>query len=524
MLDNDLVKIKASRIIPADKLKVIRFITRVADFPKYIPSIKKVSIETRQHNHLVSNWQIEVGKVPIVWTEEDTLDLKNDRIDFCALGGDLDSFKGSWCFFKDPEGTRIEIEAQVKVDIPAIKEFAKPYVKELLEKNFKAILRAAEKHLVSLRYTDYRRGKIDKIAGFGVIGHFYNFYHLERCLKLLNPNYKMPSREFLNKLFHVTPSFKFYDHQGFKSKTGQLVDGRFVLATFIPDMVKEDMWTVFSKVVRACRILEKYGVGVVTLGGFTSIVAERIGQDIVNEVDIPVTTGNTFTAALVIEGVTKAASLLGLDLKEAEVAIVGGTGDIGSGCARALISRVKKITLTGRTKINLKKLKKELSRQKKALVSVTTDNKKAVEQADIVIAAASSSASILEVDWFMPGAIIVDVGYPKNISYTPVTREDILIFSGGLAKTPTPLSFPIDTGLTNSNITYGCFAESIILALEKRYQNYSFGRGNITPEKIEEIGELGKKHGFEVSDFYWGDKLLDEAALGKIKAKLKVLR
>ena len=269
--------------------------------------------------------------------------------------------------------------------------------------------------------------------------------------------------------------------------------------------------------VKACRIAEKHGVGIVTLGGFTSIVAERIGQAITDEVDIPVTTGNTFTAGMVIEGVVKACRLLGMDISAAKLAIIGGTGDIGSACARVLVERVAKLTVTGRTRANLSRLKAELAKKHKAKIVATTENEAAVKEADIIIAAASASASILNVNWFKPGAIICDVGYPKNVSYTPTTREDILIFSGGLTRAPMPISFPVDTGLPDTNTIYGCFAEAIILALEKRYESYSFGRGNITVERIAEIVSLGKKHGFEVSDFWWGDKLVGELMVDKIR-------
>jgi predicted amino acid dehydrogenase len=287
-------------------------------------------------------------------------------------------------------------------------------------------------------------------------------------------------------------------------------------------MIEKDIWAIFSKVVRACKIAEKFGVGIVTLGGFTSIVAERIGQEIANEVDVPVTTGNTFTAAMTIDGVIKAAELLSLDIKNAKLAIVGGTGDIGSGCARALVDKVKQLTITGRTKINLKRLNKELARKRKARVVATTNNEKAVREADIIITAASATSSILKIDWFKPGSIICDVGYPKNISYTPTERQDILIFSGGLAKSPTPIHFPIDVGLPSLDTLYGCFTEAIILALEKRYESFSFGRGNITVEKIEEIRNLGKIHGFEVAPFYWGDKLIDGSVVARIKEAANV--
>jgi hypothetical protein len=38
-------------------------------------------------------------------------------------------------------------------------------------------------------------------------------------------------------------------------------------------------------------------------------------------------------------------------------------------------------------------------------------------------------------------------------------------------------------------------AETMILTLEERYESFSLG-GNITVAKVQEIGELGKKHGF----------------------------
>ncbi|MBI4335387.1 MAG: SRPBCC family protein [Candidatus Omnitrophica bacterium] len=522
MPDKDLTQISVSRIIPAGAWKIIRLLTRVYEFPDYIPSIKEASVIQKSHNKMKTRWHMQVDKVPITWTEEDTLLLDKGVILFRAIEGDLEEFYGEWIFRPCDEGTEVTVNAYLKTGIPAIREFADAYIKKMLTRNFEAILEAFERRLISKRYQSYKKGDVEKVAGFGVIGHFYNYYHLERALKMLNPSAKLPSREFLGQLFNITPSFKMYDVAEFKSKTGQTTNGCFIVATFIPDMVEKDMWAIFSKVVRACRIAEKYGVGVVTLGGFASIVAERIGQEIAHEVDVAVTTGNTYAAVMAIDGVVKAAGLFNLDLSGAKAAIVGGTGDIGSACARALASKVKQLTVTGRTKVNLRLMNAELSKLRKAKIIATTDNKAAVSDADIIITAASATQSILDIEWFKPGAIICDVGYPKNISYAPTTRQDILIFSGGLTKTPTPISFPVDTGLPSPNMLYGCFAEAIILALEKRYESFSFGRGNITTEKMEELRRLGYKHGFEVSDFYWGHKLVDPTMLERVKEVIKL--
>jgi len=517
MKDKDLIEIEISRIIPAQKWRVIRLITKVWEFPTYIACVKEASVIQKSSNKMRTKWRIEIDKVPISWIEEDLLALRRNAIYFKAIEGDLEEFKGEWRFQDHPEGTEVIVDVYLKIGIPAIKDFAEPYVKRILIKNFEAILEAVERRLISIKYASYKHGDTKKISGFGIIGHLYNFKHLEKCLKMLNPDFKLPSQEFLGQIFNITPSFKLYDILNFRSKTGQVVNGSFIVATFIPDMIEKDIWAIFSKVVKACKIAEKSGVGIVGLGGFTSIVAERIGEEISHQIDVPVTTGNTFTAAMAIDGVLKAAALLNVDITRTKVTIVGGTGDIGSACARVLSDKAKELIITGRTKAHLRHLRQELSKKRKAKIIATTDNESAVRDADIIIAAASAPSSILDTNWFKSGAIICDVGYPKNVSYAPKVREDILIFSGGLASSPTPLSFPIDLGLPADDIIYGCFAEAIILSLEKRYENFSFGRGNITPDKIDEIRELGKKHGFEVSDFYWGDRLVDESIIKKIR-------
>ncbi|HDZ76902.1 MAG TPA: hypothetical protein ENH41_02315 [Candidatus Omnitrophica bacterium] len=517
MPKDDLIHINISKVIHAQKSSIIRLATRVWEFPSYMPTVKEAKVLSRKHNTMKTKWRVQVDGVPISWVEEDTLELRGNVISFKAIEGDLQEFYGEWKFNDHPEGTEVVVSVHLRVGIPAIKEFADEYIRNMLAKNFAAMLGAWERRLISIKYASFKQGNLTKLAGFGVLGHFYNFNHLARCLKTMNPDFKMPSEEFLTKLFTMTPSFKIHEMKEFKSKIGVTTSGCFIVCTFVPEMLSSDLHGVYSKVVRACKIAEKHGVGIVTLGGFTSIVGERLGQQINEEVDIAITTGNTYTVALIIEAVERAVKLLGKDLKDLKVAIVGGTGDIGSGCARVLAGKVRELAVTGRTKSNLRSLRSELAKKRKARIVATTDNQSAINDADIVIAAASATASILKIDWFKPGSIICDVGYPKNISYAPTTRDDILVFSGGLAKTPTKIEIPIDIGLPDAGVSYGCFCEAIILALEKRYESFSFGRGNITPEKIEEITALGKKHGFGISDFYWGNKRIDETTFEKIK-------
>jgi uncharacterized NAD-dependent epimerase/dehydratase family protein len=43
-------------------------------------------------------------------------------------------------------------------------------------------------------------------------------------------------------------------------------------------------------------------------------------------------------------------------------------------------------------------------------------------------------------------------------------------------------------------------AETMILALEKRYESFTLGR-ELTLEQVDEISQLAKKHGFKLSGF-----------------------
>lgn len=520
MAKDDLIHISITRVIHSERWRIIRMLTKVWEFAESVSTIEEVSILEKSRNVIKTQWRIMFNDLPVRWVEEDTLRLRDNIISFKAVQGDLAEFHGEWKFTEHPHGTEVHIDIYLNVGIPAIEEFANEQIKSVVEKNFELIMDSLEKRLISSRYSSFKEGNIDKVAGFGILGHCYNYNHMIKYLKTLDPNFKVPSIEFLGKLFHITPAFKWFEMDQYQSKTGATTHGSFILCTFIPDMVDNNIEAVYSKVVSACKLAEKSGAGIVTLGGLTSIVAERFGERIKEDVDIPITSGNTYTVALAIDGVEKAAQHFDRDMKDLNVTIVGGSGDIGSGCARILASKVKHLTLTGRNGRTLRALKSELKKIGTAKIETSKDNKKAIKDADIVIASANSSASILDIEWFKSGSIVCDLAYPKNISYT-ATREDIFVFSGGLASGPLPIDTGVNMGIPSGDVCYGCFCEAIILALERRYENFSFGRGNIMPDKVDEIRTIAQKHGFELGPFFWADKMLDEDQLEQMKLVVK---
>ena len=70
MPDSDLIEIKVSRVLHAEKWKIIRQLTRVSEFPSFVPTVKEAAIIGRKHNTITTRWHIQVDSVPIKWVEE----------------------------------------------------------------------------------------------------------------------------------------------------------------------------------------------------------------------------------------------------------------------------------------------------------------------------------------------------------------------------------------------------------------------------------------------------------------------
>ncbi len=521
-----MIQIRTQKIIQAPRWKILRLIAAIKDFPQYMPNVKQCEILEKHQRSAVTSWKVEVDKMMFSWKQRDDIDIPNFTVRFELLSGDLKTFSGAWTLRDHgPGGTEVTVEAAAEIGIPMLDEVIGNVIAEKLKKNFDLMLQAIDERLTLQRYKNIRHPNISKIKGFAVIGHPYNLQHLIRYFKFFKPDFELPSQEFLMKVFELAPSYRAYNIENFKSATGRVVNGHFVMCPIIPVALILSPDKVIEKVVQACKVAEQLGVGIATLGGFTSIAGEQFGRMLTSSVHVPITTGNTFTVAMVIDGIEKAARMMGLDMATASVTIIGGTGDIGGACARILAEKVEEITITSRSEKNLSESERVLSYYGKARIRTSRDNNEAVKNAHIVIAAASSTSTIVDFNCFKPGAIICDVGYPKNISYTSCDRRDILIFSGGTCAIPSEFNTGFDVGLPSNKVLYGCFAEAILLELEERYENFSWGKGNITPDRVQLLRDIGKKHGFEVAPFFWGSRTMGEREIEEIlKAKTDAAR
>jgi predicted amino acid dehydrogenase len=265
----------------------------------------------------------------------------------------------------------------------------------------------------------------------------------------------------------------------------------------------------------ACAIRE--GARIVSLGGFSSILIEGNFDQLPERRGTAFTTGNTLTAALVVRGMRTMCAAEGRELGLATLLIVGATGDVGSGCARCLAPEVRRVQLYARNVERLRRLAVELEADG-VEVEVATDLKGFSRAADVVICAASLAEPSLLLGSIAPDALVCDAGYPKNLA-PGAAMPDATVFYGGLGQVAGGMTFEPDLhGILNrhpfKDVAHGCLLEGMALALEGRCEPFSRGRGQITPQRVEEIEAIAARHGIGLAPFYNAEGPL-EVSLGR---------
>ncbi len=333
------------------------------------------------------------------------------------------------------------------------------------------------------------------------------------------PDLKKKRPILIEQVMTWFPPFKRSTVTGIKSLTGEEIEGDMILVSLLPQQIlilNNDF--ILKRMIKAGKIAEELGDKIIGLGAYAAQVGRK-GILISRELKIPVTTGSAYTIAVAVEAALKAADMIGIQLSESIIAVVGATGTIGSICSELFAShKPQKIILVARHKDKLREVANKL-KEKYSPSSLETEVNiyKAIKNADITITATSTPLAIIDMRILKPGSLICDISRPKNISFEAAAlRDDILIIEGGIVKPPGNADFHFSFGLP-PGLAYACMAETMILTFEGRYESYSIG-GNVTLEKTIEISKLALKHGFKLAELRSFEKQISEAQIARIKA------
>lgn len=285
------------------------------------------------------------------------------------------------------------------------------------------------------------------------------------------------------------------------SPTGKTIEGAYIDSVFVPEMLSR-FKTARRKVLNAMELAQKNGIDITALGGFTSIIFENF--NLLKEQHIRnttldwkrFTTGNTHTAWVICRQVEQNAPLVGIDLHQARVAVVGATGDIGSAVCRWLSQRtgVAELLLVARQQQPLLDLEAELGGGR------ILPLEQALVEADVVVWVASLPQGLsIDAQQLRRPCLMIDGGYPKNLD-SKASGAGIHVLKGGIVE------FGSDIGWQMMEVAemarpqrqmFACFAEAMLLDFEGIHSNFSWGRNNIDLEKMDLIGAASQRHGFQ---------------------------
>lgn len=303
--------------------------------------------------------------------------------------------------------------------------------------------------------------------------------------------------------------------------TGREARGWFIACPFTPKtMLSLPVETVYRKIVACGHMAERLGARILGLGAYTSVVGDA-GATIAQRLDIPVTNGDAYTVYMAVEAVREAARRMGLEMSASVAAVVGATGVIGRVCAQILSREVPELILIGRRPEALAEVH-ALCEGGRAQVRSGTDLS-AIYAADLILTVTSATAAVIEPEHLKPGAVVCDVARPRDVSRRVAeVRDDVLVIEGGMVEVPGPVNFGFDFGFPPGK-AYACMAETMALALEGRYEDYSVGK-HITLAQVEEIGAIAARHGFRLSGFRSFERAVTEAQIAAVRERAQRAR
>jgi acetylornithine/succinyldiaminopimelate/putrescine aminotransferase/predicted amino acid dehydrogenase len=329
------------------------------------------------------------------------------------------------------------------------------------------------------------------------IGHLLQPEHaLLWDASLVSLKHKM--REFMEKPSRILQG-TIYDQLHVQSVTGEEVHLSYIGLDLTPKQIMEGIYArdtqwMMDKIEDAVAQARDYGCKVVGLGAYTSILSgncKRITTD-----GITLTSGNSLTVGMAIEGMKHAADKSGIDIRKSRLAVLGATGNIGATLALMMAPQVETVVLIVRDlhSPRVKSMVEEIGRVAHNLE--VTDDSRELHNCNLIAAASNSPEPLIHARHLSSEPVVVcDIAVPADVSpEVPLERPLATVLRGGLVKLPRNDDFLIAGLDLEPGYVFACMAETLLMGLEGISHSVSFGP--IKPEGVNWALEAAQKHGF----------------------------
>jgi predicted amino acid dehydrogenase len=308
------------------------------------------------------------------------------------------------------------------------------------------------------------------------------------------------------------------------SPTGAEAEGWLISVGGTPkEMLSRSPEFTYRRLLHASKIAEKMGAQIMGLGAFTKVVGDA-GITVARRSSLPITTGNSYSASGALWAAADACRRMGI-LKvdktthkvTGKTMVIGASGSIGSVSARLLAMSFDEVYLAGRTLSKLDELKASILQETPdAKVFTTIDYNDLLADMDMIVTSTSGAGKeVLDIMRVKPGCVITDVARPLDLPASDVAkRPDVLVIESGEIDLPTKVKGLKSIGLP-PNVIYACLAETIVLALEGRFEVFTVGR-DTEWEKVKEIYKLGLKHGMKLAAISGVNGVFTDEAIAKV--------
>ena len=310
----------------------------------------------------------------------------------------------------------------------------------------------------------------------------------------------------MEKALAYLPPFTYSHVTGITSPTGAEAEGWLITVGGTPkELMAHRPEFTYGRLLAAAETARKLGAQVMGLGAFTKVVGDA-GVTVARRAPLPITTGNSYSASGALWAARDAVLRLGLaEVDEqgrisGKAMVVGATGAIGSVCARLLALSSDELWLVSPESAKLLALKRDIEKDDpRAVINVAATPDAHLSAMDVIVTATSGAGKrVIDIMQVKPGCVITDVARPLDLSAEDVAkRPDVLVVESGEVKLPGDDVRMKGIGLP-PGVAYACLAETVVLALEGRYETFTVGRA-IEWEKVKEIYKLGLKHGMELA-------------------------
>jgi len=313
--------------------------------------------------------------------------------------------------------------------------------------------------------------------------------------------------DVVEKAMAYAPPFVYSHVTGIKSPTGVEAEGWLISVGGTPrEIMSHSPEFTYKRLLEAARVARSLGAQIMGLGAFTKVVGDA-GLTVARRASLPITTGNSYSASGALWAAHDAMRRLGLVPPAArdgqrlkfKAMVVGATGSIGSVCARLLAMVAEEVYMVSPETAKLLSLKGSILKETPdAKLHLASGTDRDIGGMDMIVTATSGAGKrILDITKVKPGCVITDVARPLDLPPEEVAkRPDVLVIESGEIQLPGKVKMG-NIGLP-PGVAYACLAETIVLALEGRFENFTVGR-NIEWEKVREIYRLGLRHGMKLA-------------------------